>query len=131
MKAIPLLRCCLLSALMSEDLPTLGIPITMAQYSRLCPGTRAGSQGSTQSPAHSPLRPVLGAPQAEVCVQGKDGHCGDLAHLNRAAPPFLLREQEDAGQLHGLGQQPPARHLQQQRAPRSSGVQSWPSMGTA
>lgn len=30
-EAGPFPRCCLRSALMSEDLPTLGIPITMAQ----------------------------------------------------------------------------------------------------
>lgn len=36
---------------------------------------------------------MLGAPQAQVCVQGKEGHCGGPAHLNRATPPFLLREQ--------------------------------------
>lgn len=95
-KAGPFPRCCLLSALMSEDLPTLGIPITMAQYSRFCQGTRAESQGSTQT-THGLLWPMLGNPQAEVCDQGEEDQGGGPARLSRATPPFLLREKEHAG----------------------------------
>lgn len=94
---------------MSEDLPTLGIPITMAQYSRFCQGTRAGSQGSTQT-THGLLWPMLGNPQAEVCDQREEDQGGGPAWLSRATPPFLPREKEHAGQLPLT-----PRHLQQPR----------------
>lgn len=48
--AVPFLRCCLRRELMSEDLPTLGTPMTMMQYSRLCRGGRAGSQETPETP---------------------------------------------------------------------------------
>lgn len=61
---VPFPRCCLRSELMSEDLPTLGTPITMMQYSAFCRGRGQGL--GTAAPPGPPPGARHGAPTARL-----------------------------------------------------------------
>ena len=67
---LPFLRCCLRRELMSDDLPTLGTPITMMQYSRFC-RRKSRDQGPTQTP-QTHTRPGQ--------LNRKDSRCTGPAH---------------------------------------------------
>lgn len=69
---------------MSEDLPTLGTPITMMQYSAFCRGRRQGIGHSCPRPGP---RPPRGHARGERLVPAPCRGHGPLRHSHSSAWP--------------------------------------------
>lgn len=61
---------------MSEDLPTLGTPITMMQYSAFCRGRKKDRGSGTAAPARPPTRRTPWGPRppyGQACGRARTG----------------------------------------------------------